>query len=124
MTVFRESFLLQLAPRSSMLVKLVDSSPEVFEVVLQYLSVVEVGTLRAACRLLRRVTRDEALAAETQVPFLDSCLSFLDLRPGLCSAAAAAHHVGRHNIPSVYVLTILREPNKDVSQAEARSCCS
>ena len=34
---------------------------------LQYLNVVDLRTLSACCRLLRKVTRDEALAASTQV---------------------------------------------------------
>lgn len=58
-----------LQPRhgSSPLVDLVEGSPELFGGVLQYLDVIDLRSLRAACHVLRRVTRDEAMAADIQV---------------------------------------------------------
>ena len=57
---------LQSRPRPSVLVELVENSPEVFGGVLQHLTEVDLRTLSAVCRLLRWATRDEALAADTQ----------------------------------------------------------
>ena len=51
----------------SLLMELVDSLPELFEgTVLRQLHVVDLQNLKATCRLLRRVTGNEALAAGTQ----------------------------------------------------------
>ena len=58
-----------LQPRSgsSLLLGLVESSPELYERIVQYLHVVELRSLSASCQLLRRATRENALAADTQV---------------------------------------------------------
>ena len=66
-----------LQPRRGLcsLLELVESSPELFECVVQYLHTVELQSLSASCRLLRRAIRDKALAANTQVQSTEGLLS-------------------------------------------------
>lgn len=51
----------------SLLLELVESSPELFDLVLRYLDVADLRKLSSSCTLLSRVVRDEALPAAIQV---------------------------------------------------------